>query len=367
MRYTPDVYNLLIAITYGSRLYGTNTPTSDYDFKAVSLPTYKDLLLSKELKVERYRFDVYGNKVPDSCTMPDNGYEAEHTPVQKFVHDYLGGQAYAIEIVYAALGGGFHEEHVTDKNRDNVPKFIHLCYILASSFKHKNLHGMVGFAVKQTFDYVRRGERLLAAQDVMAAINALEFKYPVKHNAPALRLDTVIGIRVAEQFQLLKDNTVLAELLSMLEKNTTVKLGEASNNGKTYKTIEINGRSYSEMTAVSHFKVAVQKLIDSYGTRSTLASETAVDWKSLSHAVRVYEQVLELLNTGNIVFPRKNALELLSIRLGEVPLEEVKLKLKLLDDEVNRATKASTLPEVDQAMRDRMDKVLFNWLTQCYD
>jgi hypothetical protein len=159
----------------------------------------------------------------------------------------------------------------------------------------------------------------------------------------------------------------LEELLSKLEKNTTVKLGAASNNGRIYKTIEINGRSYSEMTAVSHFKVAVQKLIDSYGARSTLASETLVDWKSLSHAVRVYEQVLELLNTGNIVFPRKNAAELLSIRLGEVPIEEIQMKLQTLDDEVNSTTEASTFPEVDQAMRDQMDIVLFNWLTQCYN
>lgn len=348
MRYNPPLPGILAAITYGSHLYGTSTPTSDHDFKAVTLPSYRDLILNKTLRVERYRFDASGNPVGDSVPMGDNGYEAEHTPIQKFVHDYLGGQAYAVETVHAVLQG-FHTQHV--QNAMTRP-FESFCQMMAEDFQHKNVNGMVGFAVKQTFDYVRRGERLNAARRVLEVTNSLIESLEDQHGGLNMRLDTGLAEGKALDF--------IAKHAGGLEIGSTV------NHDRTIRTLKLNGREYLETTTLQHFSNAVLKLVVSYGERSTRASETDVDWKSMSHAVRVYQQVLELLEFGRITFPRPNAESLLKIRMGQYSLESVKDLLRDLDDSVNETVAASTLPNADDAMRAEMDDALYDWLGVAY-
>lgn len=364
MKYTPPSDDLLVAITYGSHLYGTSTPTSDHDFKAISLPPYRDLVLAKPLKVERYRFDVSGNPVGHNTTMPDNGYEAEHTPVQKFVHDFLSGQAYAVETVFAVLQGA-HEKHMGPPGSVSARRaahFVTLCGYLATEFVHRNVQGMVGFAMKQTFDYVRRGERLNLAKEVLTVLN--EILAPTAFEASSIRLDTVWEHRDLD----VTDKTAVETLtvLDEIVKRTGLEIGSAENNNKKIRTLKLNGREYLETTTLVHLQNAVQKLVSQYGDRSSAAAETDVDWKSLSHAMRVYQQVIEYLQTGFIVFPRPNTDDLLQIKQGKQPLEEVKDRLRSLDDHVQEMMASSELPEVDEAFRARVDDMLFNWLHTLY-
>lgn len=356
--YTPTTNDVLVCITYGSHLYGTSGPTSDFDFKAVSMPSHRDLMLAKQLKVERFKFDEQGLPIGGGRSTPPNGYEAEHTPVQKFVRDYLSGQAYAVEIVYAVLQGA-HEAHLpqpeTMESR-RAHHFVGLCRNLQQNFQHKNVNGMVGFAVKQTFDYVRRGERLLAAREVNEKIQTMLSLLSSTGLQP--RLDTPLSFM---RDDVLIETTVLDELALQ----TGLTIGSSINNNKLQRTLELNGRAYLETTALSHLSIAVSKLIGQYGERSTLAAEVDVDWKSMSHAVRVYQQVLELLETGWITFPRPNADALAAIKNGLVPIEVVKDLLRDLDDQVMTAVEASTLPEVDDSFRERTDETLFQWLLRC--
>jgi hypothetical protein len=367
MKYDPvDVDNLLVAVTYGSHLYGTSTPTSDHDFKVVTLPSFRDLILAKPLRTERFRFDAQGNPVGDHTTMPANGYEAEHTPVHKFVHDYLGGQAYAVETVHAVLQGA----HTLHRRRSNAPthedwhvgQFEKLVRILARRYLHKNVNGMVGFAVKQTFDYVRRGERLNAARAVLDEVNKIQSLLGA--TGLQVRLDTPLALAAGGIDSILthaSQHTVLEEIVKI----TGLETGESINHGKPFKTLKLNGREYLETTTLGHFKNAVEKLIEQYGDRSTAAAEIDVDWKSLSHAVRVYEQVIELLQTGNITFPRPNAAKLLSIRKGEFKLESVKDLLRDLDDTTTDLVETSVLPSSD-VIRKQVEADFYVWLEGMY-
>jgi hypothetical protein len=131
-------------------------------------------------------------------------------------------------------------------------------------------------------------------------------------------------------------------------------------------TLKLNGREYLETTSLENFLTAVQKLADQYGERSTNASKTDVDWKSLMHAVRVYQQVLELLNTGTISFPRENTDYLLQIRRGELTLDAVKDNLRKLDDLVNATLATTNLPEVTESFKDEVEDVLHAWLKALY-
>lgn len=370
VKYNPPVDNLLVAVTYGSHLYGTNSATSDHDFKAVYLPDMKDLILTKTPKVLRFRFDADGNTISDSATMPANGYEAEHTPIQKFVHDFLGGQAYAVETVFAVVQGAhvLHKPPVGTLASRRTVAFEALCHFLAKNYIHRNVNGMVGFAVKQTFDYVRRGERLNAAKNVLEVLQHALKHYEMttdtrfkKFDPNTVRLDTVC------HYIHPKSHFVEAQsLLDHVARETGLELGSTTNNNKKMRTLKLNGREYLETTTLPHLIGAVEKLCDQYGERSTRASEVDVDWKSLSHAVRVYQQVIELLETGFVSFPRKNAKFLLDVKQGKHELDHVKRLLAGLDDKVNFLLTKTTLPEVNEEFRARVDEVLLVWLTEVY-
>ena len=70
----------------------------------------------------------------------------------------------------------------------------------------------------------------------------------------------------------------------------------------------------------------VQKVIASYGKRAeAAASDNGVDWKAISHCVRVLLQVEELLTTNKITFPLINANFIKSIKYNttDMSYEEI--------------------------------------------
>ena len=363
MIYAPNVDNLLSVCTYGSRLYGTATPSSDFDFKAIYLPPMRNLIMTHKVEVLRFRFDVDGNSISSQVTMPDGGYEAEHIPVQKFVHDYLGGQAYAVELVFAVMGGADleHRPPPTTLGSRRFAAFETLCRTLGAKYTHKNVAGMLGFAQKQVFDYVHRGRRLNAAKAVRDVLErALRFHTADgSSQANLVRLDSPIA-------HMEGDALVQETILDGVARETGLALGSTVNNGRTMRTLKLNGREYLETTTLPHLINAVEKLCDQYGERSTRSSETNVDWKSLSHAVRVYQQVIELLETGFVTFPRPNAENLLKIRNGEHSLDSVKDLLSDLDEQVNEMLAVTTLPEVTHEFREEVEDVLCDWLYKMY-
>ena len=322
--FTIQAGQTLLVIPHGSHLYGTAGPSSDYDYKALYLPPLEKLVLGAKMEVLKYKFDEHGNTVGDYDSMPANGYEVEYIPLQKFVGDYLTGQAYAVEFVHAAKQG-FAASYLT------APETAALLHFISTLPLHSGVDGMVGFAVKQTFDYVRRGERYTAACNMLAVVDEVMSKL----KSDKQRLDTPYG----ESGMMVLDEIARA---------TGARIGSSTNHNRVMRTLVLNGREYLETTNLVHFRAAIQKLADSYGHRSTAAAETTVEWKSLSHAVRVYQQVIELLTNGNIAFPRPNAESLKAIKNAEVQLSEVKNLLRQLDDQVDAVKLSSILPSPDQ-------------------
>lgn len=337
---------ILAKVLYGSHLYGTNTPTSDQDFKIVYLPNYKMVLLGQKFPTVRHRYDAQGNPVSDSSSMPPDGYEDECVPVQKFVADFVGGQTYAVEMVQAIAHNAF--EGTCDE------EFRELCVDLATMFNHSSIMGMMGFAVKQTFDYVRRGERLNKAQEVVDILEDI-MKHNFQDATKRPRLDNVLP----------SGKTVLENVAE----KANLQIGSVSSHDTPFKTLKLNGREYLTTTTVENMIDAAKKLVEQYGNRSNRAAESEVDPKSLMHAVRVYEQIIELLSTGKITFPRSNAQELLKIKNQKITSEECKALLVSLDDKATRMIEESTLlPKVTPEFQERVNSHFYvNYLIHAYD
>lgn len=325
----------LFKVTYGSHLYGTSTPTSDLDEKVVYLPELDDVLLGKKLRTYKTRVDSDGNPVSDTAQMPDGGVEVEYVPFQTFCRDFLNGQTYALECAFAVM------------REVDCPEWV---YELEAQFLTRNVSSMAGFAKKQTADYVHRGVRLEKARRLLEqlehtaqALESMGFTWP--------RLDTEVEGK---------------KVLHAVAAAADVELGSTVNNGRTMETLRLNGRDYLETTTLEHLRTAVQKLIDSYGHRSAAAAEAEVDRKSLMHAVRVYEQSLELLRTGKITFPRKNAQYLLDVKTG-LALDEVKSHLVVLEQALaEEEAKCTRLPSKTPELEAAFDGWLLSQLRQLY-
>ena len=81
---------------------------------------------------------------------------------------------------------------------------------------------------------------------------------------------------------------------------------ETAQNKESYLTISDVKFQLNDSIKSAYHKV--QKVISSYGKRAeAAASDNGVDWKAISHCVRVLLQVEELLTINKITFPLKEA------------------------------------------------------------
>ncbi len=226
--------DVMFQITYGSKLYGTSTPTSDTDLKSIYLPVLDDLLLGRKLVATKSRVDENGVAVPEKQSMPERGIENEYIPFQTFVRDFVKGQTYAVEIAWAIASQG-PQAPDQQSQREHA-----LVLDMIRQFANSEVYSMVGFAQKQTLDYVHRGERLNEAVRIRDIVTNVQSRAAWKQQATKLRLDTPLEFANGElAFDHIKR-------LSGLEESTT------TNNNRVMRTLELNGRSYVETTELSH-------------------------------------------------------------------------------------------------------------------
>ena len=324
---------VVFEIVYGSRLYGTNTPTSDTDIKRVYMPRIADLLLGVKLNIAQSKFDARGNTVGPKEPMPADGVEYSDIPISIYFDDFVKGQTYAVEMAMEFIKPQYADHPFYPINRELVSRFL-----------TRNITPMVGFALKSTFDYCQRGERLKVMQEIMKQLDALE-----KKHGGETQLSKVVSGKT---------------LMEAIAKKQKLEMKEQEH-GQV--SLEVNGRSYMTNTTIMHLKGQVQKKIDRYGPRTTEASEEDVDWKSLSHAVRVYQQVIELATYRTITFPRPNAAHLLSIKQGNELVDEVRNLLIELDEQVKAidVENGTGLPDL-ATIRDEFTQWKENTIRELY-
>ena len=89
----------IVELQAGSHLYGTATPDSGTDLKAVHLPAAADLLLQRALPVVTPRRE----RPPGERNGPDDIDRESHS-LQHFLDLLLSGQPMALEMLFAPNG-----------------------------------------------------------------------------------------------------------------------------------------------------------------------------------------------------------------------------------------------------------------------
>lgn len=136
-----ELMKIVVEMNFGSHVYGTNVPESDYDYKTIFIPNAKDILLQKADKVSNNQ---------------DEKTDHEFIPLKKFIYDAISGQTYALDMLFTP------KEHI--KRSSPEWEFI---IENRSQLLSKNVKPMVGYARAQALKYSLKDERLKALNNVI--------------------------------------------------------------------------------------------------------------------------------------------------------------------------------------------------------
>jgi hypothetical protein len=295
---------VLLVVPYGSRMYGLDTETSDFDYKAVFLPPMEALYFRDNLIGKKVKLTQEGVRVSDEVSGGPGSLEIEYIPVMTFLLDVFRGQTYALEIAC------WLKNHLDDMNFVINPVAGHAVKILEQHTLRSCILSMSGFAKKQTFDYVLRGERYEAYQAIQKLLRAW---WVTNMSLPGIRRT---GKFVSDNSEKLKG----LDYCKVFENHSLTfcgRLFEADKNA---------------LDLIGH----VDSQVREFGERSKKAGEEKIDWSSLSHAIRVYWQCLDFMDKGVWTYPlSKDQREfLLKVKSGQADTGETRLLLKCLDEEV---------------------------------
>ncbi len=309
--------NIVVRIEFGSHLYGTNTSSSDRDYKSVFVPCASDILLQRvkgSLGHKVKRFEGDRNSPED---IDDEMYS-----LQRYLGLLSEGQTVSIDMLFTPkplITSPLWEEIRANKDR----------------LLTKRSAAFVGYCRTQANKYGIKGSRVAAAKDATEFFKA---QYDLRGSTAKL-------------------NEIPVPLLSSLigEHTQVVRLETTPGNSELF--VECCNRKVSFGNTIKAAYEIFSRIYDNYGKRAKLAqTNEGIDWKALSHAVRVANEALELLATANVTFPLHNAAHILDIKRGTVPYDEVASEIERLLEEVERASEVSTLR--DEADRDFIDALV---------
>lgn len=295
----------LVKLISGSRLYGTNVSGSDTDFRGVYLSPLRDCLL---------------NRVKDTVTDATEE-DTQSFSLQYFLQLASQGQSIAIEMLSAPDGAVVIQSAAWMRLRAERKRFY-----------TRNIHSFLGFAKSQSGKYSSRAERL----------NEVEAIFEVFKRG---RKKSIEDIRLSEIWDELPEST------------NAIKGTNPRNTNADKRAYIVCGRELQSSVTIWHAAQVIQTIRDGYGERVRNAKDGNIDWKSLAHAFRVSMQAEEIVETGDLIYPLKQADYLRSMRLGQIDFISNGLDQKLDDliAEVQVKMDASSLPErVDQAWVDQL-------------
>lgn len=302
----------IVSIKFGSHLYGTATPASDLDFKTVLVPPARDILLQRaRATTQNRREKLHGEK-----NQPGDVDEEAFG-----LHRYLGllaeGQTVALDMLFAPRWSMTAEP--SSIWREIVAERHHLVSRKAASF--------VGYCRTQANKYGIRGSRVHAVRNLVEW-----FDEAITATGHLTRLSEVA-------------DTLPGWIAGRAMQHTAIVAIPQPGDRKPMPHLECCNRKAPLFSTLKDGRAIYARLLEQYGERALAAERNeGVDWKALSHAVRVGREALEFLATSWITFPLTYADHILAIKQGRIEYAEVADEIENLLIRVEAAEKTSGLP-----------------------
>jgi hypothetical protein len=117
---------------------------------------------------------------------------------------------------------------------------------------------------------------------------------------------------------------------------------------------------------VSNVIGALKKLVEKYGHRAKKAQEQEVDWKALSHAIRIAYQATEILGAQELRFPLEIADYLLAVKRGRVEFEDAVHSFEMLNTTMDKLLETTKLPSKTPELKEEFEVWLITYLKSFY-
>lgn len=317
---------------FGSHLYGTDTPNSDLDIKGIYIPTAREIVLGN------YKETIQTHRSKQACERnTKDDVDTEFFSLDRYLDLLMQGQTVALDILF-----GFSNTKDLTYNHGNPMWDIwnHRYKLLT-----RNVNAFVGYAKQQAAKYGIKGSRMDALKRTKTYLDCCDDKNQKLADYPS-HIENLI--ESCNQMVSL-EKTPLVEIVMLKGPKGAIDAPH----------LRVNGRAIPFHATVKYALEVVGKMLDSYGQRATKAHLAGgVDWKALSHAVRVNSEAMELLSTGTITFPRPDRELLLKIKLGQLPYEQVAETIEQGLADLYVAHEKSTLR--DEPDREWVDNFVFD-------
>lgn len=299
--------NILAKVQWGSRLYGTQVADSDDDFRSIVLPSKKD---------------CYLGRIKDAWEIGEEE-DSSIFSLQKALNLAAQGQSLMIELMCAPPDKVAVTSDLWKYIQENRKMFF-----------TKKLHAFCGFAKSMSSKYSVRIDRLNEVELILSFLNKHSLRW--------------MGDRAVTLGNYWDDLPVSAN---------AIKTTNERNKGQDKRVYQVCGRELQATVPIIYIYDTIKGIVASYGERVKNAKDGKLDFKALAHAFRVGLQCKEIVDTGDLHFPLKDAEWLRELRLGHINFIENALDKKLDDLIVEVQTKmdASSLPaSVDQKWVDEI-------------
>lgn len=316
-----EMGRLLATMRFGSHVYGTNTPSSDHDFKGLFIPKPKDILLQR---ANQTSIQINTKKNERAKNSKDD-IDKEIFTILGFIRLCSEGQTVAIDMLFTPI------EHLilTSKEWDFIQKN-------KNKLIHCGVSSFVGYCQTQAAKYGIKGSRVAAVRAALDFVKSLPDNEKLSSNWEKV-LEFVKNHQSDRFSGIAKDGSF---------ENFITIINIKAANGKEEEHINICNRKFGKHVTSKYAAEMLQAIFDNYGERAKQAERNeGIDWKALMHAVRVCGEAKELLQTGFITFPRPEKELLLKIRKGELQYKEVAEIIESGVEEVSLIQKSSTLPK----------------------
>lgn len=329
---------VLFETQYGSSLYGYSTPESDIDIKKIILPDFDSLLLGRVPK-NKMKTKQKGFGVKNSA----DDIDVELIPIQVFAEDFIEGQSYSLELAHAI-------DYVDAGQLVYDWKFVEFCRELRENFLTSNVKAIIGYSLNQAKLYSNKGERL------NAAVAAFELFDTFPH------------------LELVKDHEQEFNLAAKLVQDKFPKYFQVTEysinpEGEMRPCIKLLEKILPYTGTFGYNLDIIKRQIQKFGSRAQATSEENIDWKAVSHSLRIVNEGITLLSGDKLVFPyeKSYAKYLLDIKQGridrEIVFKEINDNLDILTD----LSLHSSLPKYDNELKAKKDAFLLSYLKKFYN
>jgi hypothetical protein len=281
------------------------------DYKSVFIPSARDIIL-QQVK------STIANKRPKGVGEKNYAGEVdeESHSLQRFLQLAAEGQTVALDVLFSPDWAMV--EPAADEWREIMANRNRLLTKKSASF--------VGYVRTQSNKYGIKGSRVAAARGALTLLDAA-----IEEHGTTAKLELI-----AEQVSAFVSSHEFTALLPIANPGT----------GREMMHWEVCGRKMPYSASIKNAQGVMRAMVDEYGKRALMAeTQQGVDWKALSHAVRVGSQALELLKTGNITFPLSNAQHIVDIKTGKLAYRDVADEIEDFLVRVEVAAGESTLPD----------------------